>query len=177
MPSKGYGLRMVKSMVSGRQDTCGTTSTPSRWKASVAARRSGTCSGRSSRWKNAAHITGRPLARQISPRSSRVVFPPMVAWNRPRPDSPMARVRARNSALSASRLATGSPFSPTCASAVDDPSPMAPAAMASRTRSHMAPTSSAVAARCWLSFPITHWRMVEWPTRAATLRLGLQRSR
>ena len=106
-----------------------------------------------------------------------LVLEPMVAWKRPRPDSPMARVSARNSLLSAIRLATGRPFSPTCASAVDEPSPMAPAAMASRTMRAIASTSSDVATRCWLSPPITHWRMVEWPTSAATLRLGLHRSR
>ena len=164
-------------MVSGRQEICGSTSTPSRWKASVMARRSGTYSGRSSRWKNAAQITGRPLVFQISRRSSIVVLGPTVAWKRPRPDSPIAFVSARNSALSASRLATGNPPSPTWASAVDDPRPIAPAAIASRTRPHIAATSSEVATRCWLSPPITHWRIVEWPSSAATLRLGLQRSR
>ena len=56
------------------------------------ARRSGTYSGRSSRWKNAAQITGRPLVFQISRRSSMVVLGPIVAWKRPRPDSPIAFV-------------------------------------------------------------------------------------
>ena len=53
---------------------------------------------------------------------------------------------------------------------------MAPAAMASRTRPAIWATSSPVALRCCAARPMTHCRTAEWPSRAATLRLGLRRS-
>ncbi len=55
----------------------------------------------------------------------------------------------------------GVPPSPLCASEVEEAKPMAPAAIASRTRSAIFATSAAVAARSVASLPITKVRMAE----------------
>ncbi len=78
-----------------------------------------------------------------------------MAWNVPRPFSPIADAMRVISSMVADRLGTGLPASPECVGDFDVAKPMAPASIASPTMARMRSISSDVASRSVASSPIT----------------------